>query len=72
MTTLTIRIDETLKAAAAQQAEALGVPLTLIVKNALIHFVEAKQFTVGESEAIIVTPSIQNKMDKIGRLLAKK
>jgi len=71
MTTLTIRIEDDLKARAAKQAEKFGVPLTLIVKNALVNFVEASKFVIGEPEAIIVTPGIQKKMDKIGALLSK-
>lgn len=71
MTTLTIRIEEKLKSRAAKQAEELGIPLTLIVKNALIQFVKARKITVGEAENIFVTPSIQKKMDRIGVLLSK-
>lgn len=72
MTTLTIRIDEDLKSKAAAQANALGVPLTLIVKNALKNFVESQKVVIGEPETIVVTPEIQAKMDKIGELLSKK
>lgn len=72
MTTLTIRIDETLKAAAAKQADKLGIPLTLVVKNALVHFIKVPKFTIGEVETIFVSPGIQKKMDRIGALLSKK
>jgi hypothetical protein len=72
MTTLTIRIDEALKSAAAKQAAALGIPLTLVIKNALVHFVKAPKITIGEVETVFVTPSIQQKMDRIGTLLSKK
>ncbi|HBB02839.1 MAG: hypothetical protein US89_C0007G0022 [Candidatus Peregrinibacteria bacterium GW2011_GWF2_38_29] len=72
MTTLTIRIDETLKGKAFKQAEKLGIPLTLIVKNALRNFVASGKVVIGEPETIKVTPSIQKKMDKIGDLLSKK
>ncbi len=72
MTTLTIRIEDDLKSKAAKQADKLGVPLTLIVKNALRNFVESPKIVIGESEAIVVTPEIQTKMDKIGELLSKK
>ncbi len=72
MTTLTIRIEDELKAKAALQADKLGIPLTLIIKNALRNFVEAPKIVIGEPEAIVVTPNIQKKMDKIGDLLSKK
>lgn len=72
MTTLTIRIDEVLKGKAFKQAERLGVPLTLIVKNALKNFVASGKVVIGEPETIAVTPSIQKKMDEIGNLLNKK
>jgi len=72
MTTLTIRIEDDLKSKAAKQAEKLGIPLTLIVKNALRNFVESPKVIIGEPETIIVTPGIQAKMDKIGELLSKK
>jgi len=69
MTTLTIRIEDDLKAKASKQAEKLGIPLTLIVKNALKNFVEAPKIVIGEPETIVITPGIQKKMDKIGALL---
>ena len=72
MTTLTIRIEDDLKSKAAKQAEKLGIPLTLIVKNALRNFVESPKVVIGEPETVIVTPGIQAKMDKIGELLSKK
>jgi len=72
MTTLTIRIEDDLKKKAALQAEKLGVPLTLVVKNALKNFVESPRIVIGEPETVLVTPEIQNKMDKIGKLLSKK
>jgi len=72
MTTLTIRIEDDLKAKAAKQAEKLGVPLTLIVKNALVNFVETQKVIIGEPEVIAVTPEIQKKMNEIGKLLSKK
>lgn len=72
MTTLTIRIEEDLKTKAFNRAEKLGIPLTLVVKNALRNFVETSRVVIGEPEDIIVTPDIQKKMDKIGKLLSKK
>ena len=72
MTTLTIRVDEKLKANAFKQAEKLGVPLTLVVKNALKHFVEHPQIVIGEAEEIKVTASIQKKMNSIAEELSKK
>lgn len=71
MTTLTIRIDETLKKKAFYQAEKMGIPLTLVLKSALHNFIETKSFTVGKAETITVTPAIQKKMNKIGKLLSK-
>ena len=72
MSTLTIRIESELKSKAAKQAAKLGVPLTLIIKNALKNFVESPKIIIGEAETIIVTPDIQGKMDKITALLSKK
>ncbi|MBI5152653.1 hypothetical protein HZA39_03905 [Candidatus Peregrinibacteria bacterium] len=71
MTTLTIRIEDDLKSKAALQADKFGIPLTLIVKNALRAFIESPKIIIGEAETIIVTPGIQAKMDKIGDLLSK-
>jgi len=71
MTTLTIRIEDELKSKAALQADKLGIPLTLIIKNALKNFIETQRVIIGEPEDIAVTPSIQKKMDKIGDLLSK-
>lgn len=70
MTTLTIRIEDDLKSKAALQADKFGIPLTLIVKNALISFVKSPKIIIGEAETIVVTPDIQAKMDKIGDLLS--
>ena len=72
MTTLTIRIDNTLKNKASKEAEKLGVPLTLIIKNALVNFVESPKIVIGEPEMIIVDAPLQEKMDKIAAKLAKK
>jgi len=71
MTTLTIRIDDTLKMKAFKEAEKLGVPLTLIIKNALVNFVKSPRVIIGEPETMEVTPAIQKQMDEIGRRLSK-
>lgn len=71
MTTLTIRIEDELKGKATRAAEKLGIPLTLIVKNALVNFVKSPQVVIGEPETLSVTPAIQKKMDAIGRLAAR-
>lgn len=71
MTTLTIRIEDELKSKAFLQASKLGVPLTLIIKNALKNFVESPRVVIGDVETVEVTPAIQKKMDKIGDLLSK-
>lgn len=70
MSNLTIRIDEELKKKATIQANKLGIPLTLVVKNALKNFVDSPKIVIGEAESVTVTPGIQNKMDKIGKLLS--
>lgn len=72
MTTLTVRIKEDLKNKAARKAEQLGIPLTLIVTNALRNFAESPRIVIGEPEIMEVTPAVQKKMDKIGKLLSKK
>lgn len=71
MTTLTIRIDDQLKQRAFKQADKLGVPLTLIVKNALANFVKSPQVIIGEPEVMKVTPGLQKKMDEITKLVTK-
>ena len=71
MTTLTIRIKDDLKNKAFNQAEKLGVPLTLIVTTALENFVKSPRIVIGEPEIIEVTPAIQKKMDKIVQKFAK-
>jgi len=72
MTTLTIRIENELKLQAMSQADKLGVPLTLIIKNALKNFIASPKVIIGEVENVEVTPDIQAKMDKIGNLLSKR
>ncbi len=57
MTTLTIRIKEDLKNKAFNQAEKLGIPLTLVVINALENFVKSPRIVIGEPEMIEFTPS---------------
>ncbi|EKD64209.1 MAG: hypothetical protein ACD_51C00047G0007 [uncultured bacterium] len=69
MNTLTIRIDSDLKERASVQAEKLGVPLTFIIKTALINFVESPKIVIGEPQDVIVASDTQSKMDKIGELL---
>lgn len=71
MTTLTIRIENELKLKAMSQANKLGVPLTLIIKNALKNFIVSPKVIIGDVEDVEVTPDIQAKMDKIGDLLSK-
>jgi antitoxin component of RelBE/YafQ-DinJ toxin-antitoxin module len=71
MTTLTVRIKEDLKNKAFHQAEKLGIPLTLVVVNALENFVKSPRIVIGEPEIIEVTPAIQEKMNKIAKLLSK-
>lgn len=72
MSTLTIRIDEKLKNKAAKEAAKLGIPLTLIVKNALTSFIESPKITIGRVETIIVDDALQSKMDAIADKLAEK
>ncbi len=71
MTNLTIRIDEELKQKAFKQAEKMGIPLSLVLKNALKNFIQTQKVIIGEPETITVTPKIQKKMNKIGKLLSK-
>lgn len=72
MTNLTIRIDEPLKEEALAQAKKLGIPLTLIIKNALKNFIKHPTVVIGEVEHVDVTYDLQKKMDKIEELLVKK
>lgn len=68
MSHLTVRIDGNLKKRAAKEADKLGISLTFVVVNALHHFIDSLKVTIGEPEDVIVTPTIQRKMEKIGRL----
>jgi antitoxin component of RelBE/YafQ-DinJ toxin-antitoxin module len=70
MSTLTIRIDESLKKKAARQAEQLGISVTLVVKNALQNFVKNPSVVIGNPEDVAVTPALQKKMDKIASILS--
>ena len=72
MTTLTIRIDENLKQEAFRAAEKLGIPLTLIVKNALQNFIKEPKVVIGESQSVDVTPDIQKKMNQVAKQLKAK
>ena len=72
MTTLTIRIDERLKRSAARRAERLGIPLTLVITNALREFSVRPEVHIGRAKSVSVTPAIQSQMDQISVLLGKK
>lgn len=72
MTTLTVRVDEKLKTKAFKQAEKLGIPLTLIIKNALRIFVDHPQIIIGRPEDIEVPKDIQSRMDTIALTLSEK
>ena len=52
MSNLTIRIEDELKNQAMKQAEEIGVSLSLVVKNALKHFVQNPVLIIGDSEEI--------------------
>ena len=51
----------------------MGISVTLVVKNALKNFVEAKKVIIKEQEIEVleVTPDIQKKMDKVAKILDK-
>ena len=72
MSTLTIRIDEDLKKAAAKAAKKLGISLSFIIKNALKNFIEEPKIVISESKTIDVTPNIQKKMDSVAKKLKNK
>ena len=72
MTTLTIRIDENLKQEAFKAAEKLGIPLTLIIKNALQNFIKEPKVVIGESQSVDVTSDIQKKMNQVVKQLKAK
>ncbi len=69
MTTLTIRINEELKKKAAKKAEEFGIPLTLIVKNALRDFVQSEKIVIGKVKELKITPDLQKEIDEIGQML---
>lgn len=70
MSTLTIRIDPSLKDKASKEAEKLGVSLSLIIKNGLQNFVDSPKVIIGEAQTVIVDAETQKKMDIIGELLS--
>jgi antitoxin component of RelBE/YafQ-DinJ toxin-antitoxin module len=72
MTNLTIRIDELLKKQALKEAMRLGIPLTLVIKNALKNFVQTPRVIIGEPEDVEVTKDMQKKMDKVAYLLSTR
>ena len=65
MSTLTIRIDDNLKKSAFKAAEKLGIPLTLVIKNALKQFTENPNIVIGEPSDVIVNKNIKEKMNLI-------
>ena len=70
MTTLTIRIDDNLKGKAFKQAEKLGIPITLVVVNALETFVKKPRVIIGEPELVKLTPALQKKINKLEKLIS--
>ena len=70
MSTLTIRIEDDLKRKASKQAYQLGIPLTLVIKNALQNFIKNPSIVIGTPEIVDVTPQLQRKMDKIASILS--
>ncbi len=72
MANLTIRIDEALKTKAMRQAKKLGVPLSLIIKNALKNFVKKPEVIIGEPEIMEVPPDMRKKMNELAELMRKK
>lgn len=71
MTTLTIRIDDRLKAKASKEASKLGISLSFIVKNALRNFLESPKIVIGDPEIIPLTPSMQKKVNKTASAVSK-
>jgi predicted transcriptional regulator len=69
MTNLTIRIDQKLKTLASEKAQKLGISVSLVVKSALINFVESEQVIIGKPKVVEVSPLINNKLKKISKLL---
>lgn len=69
MTNLTIRIDQKLKTLASKKAQKLGISVSLVVKSALINFIETEQVIIGKPKVVEVSPLIKNKLQKISKLL---
>jgi antitoxin component of RelBE/YafQ-DinJ toxin-antitoxin module len=65
MTTLTIRIEESLKKDAARLAKELGIPLTLVIKTALKNFVASPKVLIGEPERVSLSEELQAKIDRL-------
>ena len=70
MSNLTIRIDDELKKKALKQAKILGIPLSLIIRNAIRDFIKCPGFIIGEPEKVEVDAGLQKKIDRISELLS--
>lgn len=71
MPTLTIRLDDQLKAKASKEASRLGISLSFIVKNALLNFLESPEVVIGDPEMIPLTSSMQKKVNKTASAVSK-
>jgi antitoxin component of RelBE/YafQ-DinJ toxin-antitoxin module len=69
MTTLTVRIEEHLKNRASERARRMGIPVTLIVTNALRDFANGNKVILSDPEDVPVTSKIQKKMNAVAELL---
>lgn len=76
MTSLTINLEEPVKATAQKKARKDGVTLTFVVVQALKAYNEDKlnfglKIVEPEVEILEVTPKVQKKMDEVATLLEK-
>lgn len=71
--TLNFRASAQLQKAASAKARRLGIPLTVVLRSALVQFVHDDHFTIQESdiEILPVPKSLQKKMDMAMNMAAK-
>ncbi|MFA6305971.1 MAG: hypothetical protein WC651_04605 [Candidatus Gracilibacteria bacterium] len=76
VTQIVFKAEKSFKDEAMKKAQYEGVTLKAVLYNALKLYIEGKlnfglQISEPEVETLEVTPEIQKKMDKIGKLLEK-
>ncbi|MDP4007645.1 MAG: hypothetical protein Q8P68_00465 [Candidatus Peregrinibacteria bacterium] len=72
MANFTIRLDESRRRRALEQAKKLDIPLTLVVKTALENFVKNPIIIINGKDIIESAVSMKRELDKLELLLARR